>query len=283
VAELCRGFDPDTPVFQTDLARTRALWREAGLAEGTALSILLPSSNLEARAIAELFQANLAAVGIRLDIQLTDFATYVGMAYGDLPAEERPNLLPSFWSPDYNDGWSHLWPQLSCDAWTSGNIGHYCNARVEELLGRFDAWAICPHGPGDGCSCRKPLPGLLVESSRDLGIDLAQGRRYSWGYPACPDQSEHEKVWRLLRLEEVGMSLSDGYAVEPEQSTVAIVAHHPQAVYFGMKSGFVSKEKAPDELIAGTERGGELPPEDEPGDGTVEAEGEQRAADEVPA
>ena len=45
----------------------------------------------------------------------------------------------------------------------------------------------------------------------------------------------------------------------PEQSTVAIVAHHPQAVYFGMKSGFVPDEKVADELIAGTERGGELP------------------------
>jgi 5-methyltetrahydrofolate--homocysteine methyltransferase len=43
--------------------------------------------------------------------------------------------------------------------------------------------------------------------------------------------------------------------VTPEQSTVAIIAHHPQAVYFGMKSGFVPKEKAPDELIADTERG----------------------------
>jgi len=40
---------------------------------------------------------------------------------------------------------------------------------------------------------------------------------------------------------------------------VAIVAHHPQAVYFGMKSGFVPDEKVGDELIAGTERGGELP------------------------
>jgi 5-methyltetrahydrofolate--homocysteine methyltransferase len=96
------------------------------------------------------------------------------------------------------------------------------------------------------------------EVRRGLGIDLDQGRRYSWGYPACPDQSEHEKVWRLLRLEEIGMTLSDGYAVLPEQSTVAVVAHHPQAVYFGMKSGFIPKEKAPDELIAGTERGGEL-------------------------
>jgi 5-methyltetrahydrofolate--homocysteine methyltransferase len=105
---------------------------------------------------------------------------------------------------------------------------------------------------------------LHSDVRRQLGIDLDQGRRYSWGYPACPDQSEHEKVWRLLRLEEIGMTLSDGYAVIPEQSTVAIVAHHPQAVYFGMKSGFVPKDKVPDELIAGTERGGELPPEREP-------------------
>ncbi len=100
---------------------------------------------------------------------------------------------------------------------------------------------------------------LHAEVRSELGIDLDQGRRYSWGYPACPDQSEHEKVWRLLGLENIGMTLSDGYAVTPEQSTVAIIAHHPQAVYFGMKSGFVPKEKAPDELIAGTERGGSLP------------------------
>jgi 5-methyltetrahydrofolate--homocysteine methyltransferase len=100
---------------------------------------------------------------------------------------------------------------------------------------------------------------LHAEVRRSYGIDLDQGRRYSWGYPACPDQSEHEKVWRLLGLENIGMTLSDGYAVMPEQSTVAIIAHHPQAVYFGMKSGFVPKEKSPDELIAGTERGGGLP------------------------
>ncbi len=97
-----------------------------------------------------------------------------------------------------------------------------------------------------------------------LGIDTDQGRRYSWGYPACPDQSEHDKVWRLLDLEQIGMTLSGGHAVLPEQSTVAIVAHHPQAVYFGMKSGFIPEDKAPDELIAGTDRGGELPPEEDP-------------------
>jgi 5-methyltetrahydrofolate--homocysteine methyltransferase len=116
---------------------------------------------------------------------------------------------------------------------------------------------------------------LHAEARRGLGIDPDQGRRYSWGYPACPDQSEHEKVWRLLDLGQIGMSLSDGYAVMPEQSTVAIIAHHPQAVYFGMKSGFVPKDKAPDELIAGTDRGGELPPESEPA--------EAGAPDRVPA
>ena len=84
--------------------------------------------------IAELFQSNLAEIGLRLEIETTDFATYVGIAFGDLPAEERPNLFPWFWQPDYNDGWNHLWPQVSCDAWQAGNLGHYCNQRVEALL-----------------------------------------------------------------------------------------------------------------------------------------------------
>jgi 5-methyltetrahydrofolate--homocysteine methyltransferase len=90
----------------------------------------------------------------------------------------------------------------------------------------------------------------------DLGIPLDQGRRYSWGYPACPEQSEHEKVYRLLDAPSIGLRLSGGYAVEPEQSTLAIVAHHPQAVYFGMKSGFLPKEgkTSPDEVIAGTDK-----------------------------
>ena len=72
---------------------------------------------------------------------------------------------------------------------------------------------------------------------RELGIGDAQGRRYSWGYPSCPEQSELEKVFRLLDAPSIGLKLSGGYAVEPEQSTLAIVAHHPEAVYFGMRSG----------------------------------------------
>ena len=88
-------------------------------------------------------------------------------------------------------------------------------------------------------------------------------------------------MWELLGLDDIGMFLSDGFAVMPEQSTVAIVSHHPQSVYFGMKSGFVPEEKASDELIAGTARGGELPPDEDPEGGSVEAEGEQQAAGEL--
>jgi 5-methyltetrahydrofolate--homocysteine methyltransferase len=139
---------------------------------------------------------------------------------------------------------------------------------VTELINRLEAEGefseqLFTHGLG--VQAAEGLAEWLHSGvRRSLGIDLDQGRRYSWGYPACPDQSEHEKVWRLLDLEEIGMTLSEGWAVLPEQSTVAVVAHHPQAVYFGMKSGFVPEEKSPDELIAGTERGGELPPEGEP-------------------
>jgi 5-methyltetrahydrofolate--homocysteine methyltransferase len=96
---------------------------------------------------------------------------------------------------------------------------------------------------------------LHARVRRELAIEPTQGRRYSWGYPACPEQSEHEKVFRLLGAEQIGLRLSSGYAIEPEQSTVAIIAHHPQAVYFGMKSGFLPKgQPPPDDVIAGSPR-----------------------------
>jgi 5-methyltetrahydrofolate--homocysteine methyltransferase len=133
---------------------------------------------------------------------------------------------------------------------------------VTELIGRLEgegefAEQLFVHGLGVQAA-EGLAEWLHAQVRRELGIPLDQGRRYSWGYPACPDQSEHEKVWRLLDLERIGMTLSGGYAVLPEQSTVAIVAHHPQAVYFGMKSGFIPEGSAPDELIAGTVRGGKL-------------------------
>ncbi|MDF2761021.1 MAG: extracellular solute-binding protein family 5 [Thermomicrobiales bacterium] len=134
VAELCRGFNPDTFVYSTDLDRARALLQRAGVAENTTITYALPAGNREANAIPELFATNLAALGLQLDIQVIDFATYIDLSFGALPAEERPNLFSFFWSPDYNDAWNHLWPQVSCAAWQAGNVGQFCNERVEALL-----------------------------------------------------------------------------------------------------------------------------------------------------
>ena len=47
------------------------------------------------------------------------------------------------------------------------------NARVDAVLGPFDAWCVCPHGPADDCDCRKPRPGLVLEAARRLGVDPA--------------------------------------------------------------------------------------------------------------
>ena len=76
---------------------------------------------------------------------------------------------------------------------------------------------------------------LHCEGARDARIPATQGRRYSWGYPAVPEQSEHLKVEQLLDLETIGMKITDGYAPVPEQSTLALIAHHPQAIYFGTR------------------------------------------------
>jgi len=48
------------------------------------------------------------------------------------------------------------------------------NARVEQLLGPFDVWEICPHQDGDGCRCRKPAPGMVQSACRRLGIDPSE-------------------------------------------------------------------------------------------------------------
>jgi 5-methyltetrahydrofolate--homocysteine methyltransferase len=122
-----------------------------------------------------------------------------------------------------------------------------------------------------------------------LGIPSSQGRRYSWGYPSCPEQSELEKVFRLLDAPSIGLSLSGGFAVEPEQSTLAIVAHHPQAIYFGMRSGRLQpiERTAGDELIAGTERDptllADLPDSDPAVAAAAAAEGERAGSSPVPA
>jgi 5-methyltetrahydrofolate--homocysteine methyltransferase len=69
----------------------------------------------------------------------------------------------------------------------------------------------------------------------ELKMSTNQGKRYSWGYPAIPELSDHAKVFRLLNVEELlKMELTSAYQMVPEQSTAAIIVHHPEARYFNV-------------------------------------------------
>lgn len=90
------------------------------------------------------------------------------------------------------------------------------------------------------------LHGLAVETAEamaawinqrirdELGIGPKRGLRYSWGYPSCPDVAQHALVWKLLEPEKSGMTLTESGQIVPEQSTAAIVVHHPEAEYFAL-------------------------------------------------
>jgi len=144
-----------------------------------------------------------------------------------------------------------------------------------EAEGEFAA-QLCVHGLG--VQTAEGLAEWLHSRVREmLGIDPTQGRRYSWGYPAVPEQSEHLKVQKLLDLKQIGMTITDGYAPEPEQSTLALIAHHPQAIYFGTRQGRLLPDGSPDDLIRGSSRDPSLfadLDDTDPPEGAVEEEDE---------
>ncbi len=72
--------------------------------------------------------------------------------------------------------------------------------------------------------------------NHELGINIKRGKRYSWGYPACPDLDDHQIVFQLLpeTVQKLGMELTAAYQLVPEQSTAAIVVHHPEAKYYSV-------------------------------------------------
>ena len=90
-------------------------------------------------------------------------------------------------------------------------LAEYWHARVRDALG------LAGSDPGD-------LEGILRVGYR--------GCRYSFGYPACPDLEDRAKVMRLLQPGRIGVTLSEEFQLAPEQSTDALIAHHPEAKYF---------------------------------------------------
>ncbi len=77
--------------------------------------------------------------------------------------------------------------------------------------------------------------GIAGEDAGDVRRLFSQGyrgSRYSFGYPACPDLEDQRQIFEMLRPERIGIHLTEEFMLEPEQSTSAIVIHHPEAKYF---------------------------------------------------
>jgi 5-methyltetrahydrofolate--homocysteine methyltransferase len=168
-------------------------------------------------------------------------------------------------------------PELDVIAVQAVTVG----PEVTELMAKLEAegeFAEQLFVHGIGVQTAEGLAEWLHFRAREMmGIDATQGRRYSWGYPAVPEQSEHLKVEKLLDLKQIGMSITDGYAPEPEQSTLALIAHHPQAIYFGTRQGRLLPDGSPDDLIRGSSRDPSLfadLDDADPPEGAVEAEDE---------
>jgi 5-methyltetrahydrofolate--homocysteine methyltransferase len=71
-------------------------------------------------------------------------------------------------------------------------------------------------------------------SMQDRFTSKYRGKRYSFGYPACPNLDDQQGIWKLLRPEEIGVGLTDGMMMDPEASVSALVFHHPDCVYFAV-------------------------------------------------
>jgi 5-methyltetrahydrofolate--homocysteine methyltransferase len=72
-------------------------------------------------------------------------------------------------------------------------------------------------------------PGMTMQ---ERFTSRYRGKRYSFGYPACPNLEDQTKLFRLLRPEDIGVELTEGFMMEPEASVSALVFHHPDCAYF---------------------------------------------------
>jgi 5-methyltetrahydrofolate--homocysteine methyltransferase len=114
---------------------------------------------------------------------------------------------------------------FAADRYTDYLMLHGLGVEMAEALAEYWHWRIRTEwgfAGEDGPS----LGGLFKQKYR--------GGRYSWGYPACPDLEDNQTVAELLGAERIGITVGPdtGYQYQPEQTTSAIICHHPQAKYF---------------------------------------------------
>src|ERR687890_825995 len=108
--------------------------------------------------------------------------------------------------------------------------------KVTEIIDRWnkqDRYADAYYLHGLAVETAEAMAELINAKIRnELKIGQNRGLRYSWGYPSCPDISQHHLVWQILEPEKSGMTLTESGQIVPDQSTAAIVVHHPDAEYF---------------------------------------------------
>ncbi|HWF16231.1 MAG TPA: vitamin B12 dependent-methionine synthase activation domain-containing protein, partial [Acidimicrobiales bacterium] len=133
-----------------------------------------------------------------------DFASFMLCTIGPRASEEAARLFAEDHYQEYLflHGLSVEMAEATAEYW---------HRRIREELGFADE---------DGPS----LNGLFRQQYR--------GGRYSWGYPACPDLDDNAKVVELLGGDRIGVTVSEGFQLHPEQTTDAIICHHPEAKYF---------------------------------------------------
>jgi 5-methyltetrahydrofolate--homocysteine methyltransferase len=133
-----------------------------------------------------------------------DYASFMLCTIGSRASEETARLFAENHYQDYLflHGLSVEMAEATAEYW---------HKRIREDLG-----FVGEDGP--------TLTGLFRQQYR--------GGRYSWGYPACPDLDDNAKVVELLGGDRIGVTVSEGFQLHPEQTTDAIVCHHPEAKYF---------------------------------------------------
>jgi 5-methyltetrahydrofolate--homocysteine methyltransferase len=118
-------------------------------------------------------------------------------------------------------------------AFQVATVGREAQDHVDALYAA-EAYAEQYFAHGIAIAATEGMAGALhARIRRELGMEPEQGRRYSWGYPACPDLEHHVLVCDLLGASDaIGVGLTSAFQLDPEQSTAAIVVHHPSAIYF---------------------------------------------------
>lgn len=136
IADTVVGFDPKIPVYTTDLKKAKDLLTAAGVKDGDSFTYMYASGDAPTAAMAQLFQANLAQIGTKLELQQVDRAALIDLNYGDAPPDQRPHFTASGWWPDYNDSWNQLYPNFHSDSVGSkgSNSSFYQNKQVDALM-----------------------------------------------------------------------------------------------------------------------------------------------------